>query len=1103
MENKIDVSKLKPVSKEETTKQIVSSLQQIKSNLLLIKKATTFSLKTQKQVIVVERKQNQTAERLEKESKKESFKPAFKLPKLKLPEPPKTGILDWIKNFIKTLLIGFIFIRFFKELPKLAHLLGGLLKVGEFIQNVLGVFLVGVIDFIDFTYGKVDSFKKMLKSIENENFQKTFDDFTSNLDKYLNLIIIGGLAIAGSGGFSGKPKGGGRASQKPTGLVIQDEKPLKPSSAPRPNQGRPTTPISGSKPKVTSGKRDISKLTKGFFVIGPLIDFGVRTLVFKEPVDKAAVGAISTGVGQAIGAALGGAIGGIVGSVVPIAGNLLAGGAGTFVGGLIGGFIGDWIGTSLYEMVKNKGGNSKVQTKKEGGLVRNKTNKNTIRTSIQKAAEGGQITRQGRRIGGQIRRTVKKAKKSSIKYQYKKPTPGKDVGGKEKIEKLFPNPKDSGTKNPLKTLEFAANRFNREPLFGPLLSAGVRASFGEKSDKNTIKNVATNFGILLGNIIEGYIDINNNNNYRAISAMAEGGVVPRTAGIEQPDFGQKIGEMLAKSFETMLTNSTNDVFQNIIKQEKLKDFAGEAGAGYVPTGGVGAGDSSGAGIVYNALIAEGFTHEQASGVIGNLMQESGGGTKNISPTADNGTHYGIAQWDKQHRWPRLKRYIESIGMDPNTVEGQAAGLIWEMKTHEKKSYELLKRARTTREAAIIFLKEFERSGEVPGHHGYENRLRFAETISTEFSPRQQQTGTASALAQAALALKGFSTAAGPGRGNQACVWAVNQVFKRAGIRPPWGTSDYVPTAETAMIRAGYTRIKIGNQMPGDLYIVNDQKHLGIVLPNGNIISNSSSGAKFSWEAPLSSYESYYGKGGRFYRMPGPPRNNQNQAGSAIPGESRVSADIKAFRQFRTQFGAPASRFPSFNPQNFQIREMGVYGSGNYGINPLADDTRYEIEKHKGAGHWENRAFDIPVPNLAAGDKVAKFWRDRGYKVLWRVPGHDKHVHVEVPKSRAAEFFRIMRPRNPVISTQPINDTLTASTTINPSSIVSSKPSQSNVPQALMQWDVSTITPVRETVIATQVIERTVPVPMPSKKQLFPGETPPLNTDTQLQMLAIG
>ena len=127
------------------------------------------------------------------------------------------------------------------------------------------------------------------------------------------------------------------------------------------------------------------------------------------------------------------------------------------------------------------------------------------------------------------------------------------------------------------------------------------------------------------------------------------------------------------------------------------------------------------------------------------------------------------------------------------------------------------------------------------------------------------------------------------------------------------------------------------------------------------------------------------------------------------GESRVSSDIKNFRAFREKFGGSRKRKPTFNPDFYQIREMGVYGSGNYQINPLADDTNYEVTVHRGEGHWENRAFDIPVPNSSAeGDAVAEYWRSRGYTVIWRTHGHYDHVHVEVPKEKAPEWFKIIK-----------------------------------------------------------------------------------------------
>ena len=40
----------------------------------------------------------------------------------------------------------------------------------------------------------------------------------------------------------------------------------------------------------------------------------------------------------------------------------------------------------------------------------------------------------------------------------------------------------------------------------------------------------------------------------------------------------------------------------------------------------------------------------------------------------------------------------------------------------------------------------------------------------------------------------------------------------------------------------------------------------------------------------------------------------------------VSSDIKDFRKFRTSLGGSATRQPTANPDYYQIREMGVYGS---------------------------------------------------------------------------------------------------------------------------------------------------------------------------------
>jgi len=157
---------------------------------------------------------------------------------------------------------------------------------------------------------------------------------------------------------------------------------------------------------------------------------------------------------------------------------------------------------------------------------------------------------------------------------------------------------------------------------------------------------------------------------------------------------------------------------------------------------------------------------------------------------------------------------------------------------------------------------------------------------------------ASALAAAASSMKGMSSRSGPRGGREACVWAVNKVFQKAGMTPPWGTAEYVPTAEEMMIKAGYQQVS--SPQPGDLYIAPGQKHVGIITPDGKVISNSSSGANFSWVDTISGYNSYYGGTGKLYRMPGgnpsSASKRNNKPPSTVAKPPAKNADISAIFQ---------------------------------------------------------------------------------------------------------------------------------------------------------------------------------------------------------------
>jgi hypothetical protein len=125
------------------------------------------------------------------------------------------------------------------------------------------------------------------------------------------------------------------------------------------------------------------------------------------------------------------------------------------------------------------------------------------------------------------------------------------------------------------------------------------------------------------------------------------------------------------------------------------------------------------------------------------------------------------------------------------------------------------------------------------------------------------------LAGAASKAQGMNTRGGPGAGENACVYAVNKVLRSSGITPPWGNSNYVPTARAALANGGGTLLS--GPEPGAIAIMRDNgsppyPHIGVVQNDGSIISNSSSRGSFSWVASPDGYTSYYGRTPEYWRL---------------------------------------------------------------------------------------------------------------------------------------------------------------------------------------------------------------------------------------------
>ena len=116
-----------------------------------------------------------------------------------------------------------------------------------------------------------------------------------------------------------------------------------------------------------------------------------------------------------------------------------------------------------------------------------------------------------------------------------------------------------------------------------------------------------------------------------------------------------------------------------------------------------AGSSQNAEIAMNYFTSQGWTREQAAGIVGNLQQES---TKYLDPNVTNQIGmYGIAQWDTSRRDNFKRQYKKSIYN--SSFQEQLTYIQWELNNTHKKAGKMLKGAGTPEEAARIIQNHYE------------------------------------------------------------------------------------------------------------------------------------------------------------------------------------------------------------------------------------------------------------------------------------------------------------------------------------------------------------------------------------------------------------
>ena len=219
---KINPTKLLPgisISEKKISTQNLQeeSISVLKSDLFIIKKQVfkirdliqTSTLIKQSE-LEKKRKSTEKKEAEEQENKLEA-KPEKKEGKLKMPSVPKLGFLDRIKNFLFSVLLGYISIKLLPHLPKLVGIVSIIGNVMEFMIDLGGNILDKVVTFIDWGYKAIDATRGFMKSFGGDFSLKIFDTFTGAVGGVIDAAIIASIALSAmSGGDGGGGPGGGK-----------------------------------------------------------------------------------------------------------------------------------------------------------------------------------------------------------------------------------------------------------------------------------------------------------------------------------------------------------------------------------------------------------------------------------------------------------------------------------------------------------------------------------------------------------------------------------------------------------------------------------------------------------------------------------------------------------------------------------------------------------------------------------------------------------------------------------------------------------------------------------------------------------------------------
>jgi hypothetical protein len=578
------------------TKKSIKNIEGIKVNVIKIENILKGTLSAEKKSLD-DKKRLESGKRREKQEEKLETKPQAEKGKIKTPQIPRMGFLDWVKNFIGNVILGYFAVRMLDYLPKLIPIVKFLGSATDFVINTGGKLLDGLITFVDWGYKAIDATSGFIEKIGGSGAADNFGKFLGLIDNalFLTTTIAGAMAVEaltsdsggpGPGGRRGGPgpggrRGGGYRNGVRTGQYngfntrttrsgnllsrtgdalraqrgdystsgyIKSEKDIMKRYFQRygrdafvqrfGQEGLEALPGGMARSGVTKFARNafVGLAGKG----GAKVILGtVRPLLKRLPIIGALIDfGLSVALGESPGRAAFKAIGaGLLGSVGAAIGSVVPI-AGNIVGGIVGGMAGDAIGGALYDMFF---GNKKPQQKNQ---------------PIQKKAGGG-ITRGGKAQTG-ARRTIGEDKK---KGKYKRA-----LARKPSKTQFKGDPKDPLVKT--------GQELDKTKYFGPVLAVSTKLEAKEEPTQKDYDNVGLGLNLLIAKgLEEGQLKGG------LVAAFAGGGMVDDEF-LEAAEKGVDVSSWISKTFRTEFETNAQKTLRQIKERKEKKDgAAGVPGAG--------------------------------------------------------------------------------------------------------------------------------------------------------------------------------------------------------------------------------------------------------------------------------------------------------------------------------------------------------------------------------------------------------------------------------------------------------------------------------------------------------------------------------------------